>query len=41
MQDRLVRFRELLAEQELSVMLVTHPDNRRYLSGFTGPACSL
>lgn len=38
MQDRLVRFRELLAEQELSVMLVTQPDNRRYLSGFTGSA---
>lgn len=33
---RLEKFRKLMAEQELDGFLVTQPDNRRYLSGFTG-----
>lgn len=33
---RLEKFRNLMAEQELDGFLVSQPDNRRYLSGFTG-----
>ncbi|MCB9101618.1 MAG: M24 family metallopeptidase [Anaerolineales bacterium] len=33
---RLTKFRQLMAEQEIDGFLVTQPDNRRYLSGFTG-----
>lgn len=33
---RLERLREQLAKQELDSILVTNPENRRYLSGFTG-----
>ena len=35
---RLVRLRELMAENNLDGMLITQPENRRYLSGFTGSA---
>ncbi|HHU81660.1 MAG TPA: aminopeptidase P family protein [Firmicutes bacterium] len=35
-EGRLRRFRELLAEEELDGFIVTSPENRRYLSGFTG-----
>lgn len=33
---RVERLRALLAEQHLDTLLVTNPENRRYLSGFTG-----
>ncbi|MFS0722773.1 M24 family metallopeptidase [Paenibacillus sp. 1P07SE] len=33
---RVFRLRERLAERGLKAMLITHPVNRRYLSGFTG-----
>jgi Xaa-Pro aminopeptidase len=33
---RLARLRELMAEANLDGMLITQPENRRYLSGFTG-----
>jgi Xaa-Pro aminopeptidase len=36
--DRLTKLREKLAEQGLDGLLVSHPQNRRYLSGFTGSA---
>jgi Xaa-Pro aminopeptidase len=35
---RLARLRELVAEAGLDGMLITEPENRRYLSGFTGSA---
>jgi len=35
---RVQKFRQLLASEELDGFLVTHPENRRYLSGFTGSA---
>lgn len=35
---RLTRFRELMARRNLDAMLVTQPENRLYLSGFTGSA---
>lgn len=35
-QKRLLALRNLLAEQELDAILVGQPENRRYLSGFTG-----
>lgn len=35
---RLTRLRELMAERSLDGMLITQPENRRYLSGFTGSA---
>jgi Xaa-Pro aminopeptidase len=35
---RLTRLRELMAESNLDGMLITQPENRRYLSGFTGSA---
>lgn len=38
---RLEKLRNTLAEQELDAMLVSQPENRRYLSGFTGSAASL
>src|SRR5258708_39645835 len=34
--QRIGRLREQLARQELDAFLVTNPENRRYLSGFTG-----
>jgi len=35
---RLARLRELMTENNLDGMLITQPENRRYLSGFTGSA---
>jgi len=34
--DRLVRLRAVMREQSLDAFLVSNPENRRYLSGFTG-----
>jgi Xaa-Pro aminopeptidase len=34
-QNRLAALRDLLGEQDLDALLVSSPDNRRYLSGFT------
>jgi Xaa-Pro aminopeptidase len=34
--DRVQRLRLILAEEGLDALVVTNPDNRRYLSGFTG-----
>jgi len=39
--DRVSRLRQLLAEKKQPAMIITHPDNRRYLSGFTGSAGTL
>jgi Xaa-Pro aminopeptidase len=36
--DRLQIFRENLRKSQVDGMIVTHPENRRYLSGFTGSA---
>lgn len=36
MPGRVERLRAALREQQLDVMLITNPENRRYLSGFTG-----
>ena len=36
--SRLARLRELLAQQSLDALLVSQPENRSYLSGFTGSA---
>ena len=38
MSDRLARLRTRLQQQELDALLVSTPENRRYLSGFTGSA---
>ena len=38
MQSRLERLRPLIAKAEAGVLLVSSPENRRYLSGFTGSA---
>lgn len=38
MKKRIDRLRERLKEQDLEALLVTHPMNRRYLTGFTGTA---
>ncbi len=38
---RLARLRELMASRDLDGMLITQPENRRYLSGFTGSAGTL
>jgi len=35
---RLARLRKLMAEKNLDGVLITQPENRRYLSGFTGSA---
>lgn len=35
---RLDRVREMLSEQGVDALLVSQPENRRYLSGFTGSA---
>lgn len=37
-EERLTRMRQRLGEAGLDAFLVTHPDDRRYLSGFTGSA---
>ena len=36
MNQRLVVLRQKLAEQDFDAILITQPENRRYLSGFTG-----
>jgi len=36
MNQRLVVLRQKLVEQDLDAILITQPENRRYLSGFTG-----
>ena len=36
MNQRLVALRQKLVEQDLDAILITQPENRRYLSGFTG-----
>ncbi|MBN2909880.1 aminopeptidase P family protein [Polycladomyces sp. WAk] len=38
LKKRIDRLRERLKEQDLEALLVTHPMNRRYLTGFTGTA---
>lgn len=38
MKDRLRRLREALAGQGLDGLFISHPENRRYLSGFSGSA---
>ncbi|MBI3980217.1 MAG: aminopeptidase P family protein [Chloroflexi bacterium] len=38
MGERLARLRAVLAERDLPAILVSNPQNRRYLSGFTGSA---
>jgi Xaa-Pro aminopeptidase len=38
MITRLARLREMMAQASLDGLLVTQPENRRYLSGFTGSA---
>jgi len=38
MSQKLVVLRQKLAEQDLDAILITQPENRRYLSGFTGSA---
>lgn len=38
MSTRVKRIRELLAKKDLDGILVSKPENRRYLSGFTGSA---
>jgi Xaa-Pro aminopeptidase len=35
---RLTKLRQVLPEQEIDAILVSQPENRRYLSGFTGSA---
>lgn len=36
--ERVPRIRSLLAQQQLDAMLIAKPENRRYLTGFTGSA---
>jgi Xaa-Pro aminopeptidase len=38
MNDRLARLREIIAAQPYEALIITQPENRRYLSGFTGSA---
>lgn len=38
MTTRVQRLREALAKRDLDAALISHPQNRRYLSGFTGSA---
>jgi len=35
-ETRVEQLRKVLAEQELEAMIITQPENRRYLSGYTG-----
>lgn len=39
--DRLTKLRERFGELDIDALLVTQPENRRYLSGFTGSAGAL
>lgn len=36
--DKLTKLRALLQEKDLDAILITHPINRRYMTGFTGTA---
>jgi Xaa-Pro aminopeptidase len=36
--ERIARLRHLIAHQQLDAMLISKPENRRYLTGFTGSA---
>ena len=38
MNDRVQRLRQRLADEEIEALFVSAPENRRYLSGFTGSA---
>jgi Xaa-Pro aminopeptidase len=38
MQDRLLKLRQKLIEQEVGAIIISQPQNRRYLSGFDGSA---
>ncbi|AGB40504.1 Xaa-Pro aminopeptidase [Halobacteroides halobius DSM 5150] len=38
MQDRIDQLRELLTEKEIEALLISTPENRRYMTGFTGTA---
>jgi Xaa-Pro aminopeptidase len=38
MKERLVRLREKISEKGLEALLISHPVNRRYITGFTGTA---
>ena len=38
MSERLLKLRQKLAEKELDGILISQPENRRYLSGFDGSA---
>ena len=38
MQDRLLKLRRKLTEQEVAAIIISQPQNRRYLSGFDGSA---
>ena len=38
MSDRLNRLRQIIDREELDALIVTQPENRRYVSGFTGSA---
>ena len=38
MNERLTRLREAIASKDMDALLVSQPENRRYLSGFTGSA---
>ena len=38
---RVERLRELLETRGLDAMIITQPENRRYLSGFTGTDTTL
>ena len=37
-RSRLQKLRQKLAEKELDAILISQPENRHYLSGFTGSA---
>ncbi|HHY47692.1 MAG TPA: aminopeptidase P family protein [Firmicutes bacterium] len=41
MQSRLDKLRGLMSQQELDACLIMQPENRRYISGFTGSAGAL
>ena len=38
MSQRLDSLRQIMAREDLDALLVSQPENRRYLSGFTGSA---
>ncbi len=36
MMMRLAKLRQILADNDLDAVVISQPENRRYLSGFTG-----